>query len=463
MSHSPLSAEPTAPAYDYHVILPRARQPQVFLQFHDDRWYLPQWREQERRFWQSVDHVNQAVRAQFGLTVTTLRCLAADAAPQGEAVQRIYELENRSEAWSPSGRDRWVGRDMLDGLALGIPTHKAILEAWFAEAEQGKPSQRRPWARRGWLDATTNWIRDQMRQRGITLEAVEQLRTWERSCLLRVKTDAGDFYFKAVPSMFAHEPPLTQALAQWLPGAFPDILAVDASHHWMLMHDFGGQSLEHEHDFAAWEAAAQSFAEIQVGLALRQPDLLALGCPSRPLAELPTHIDALLADEDTLMLGAPDGLSADEVAALRARVPEFHAQCAELLTLNLPLSLEHGDLWASNIVRRGEQFLFFDWSDSSITHPFFSLLFFLEDARAAFPDLPDAPQRLKDAYLGVWALYRPLEDLLAAFDLALSLAPLHHAVTYQRSILPRMKMRWEMERMVPFYLKMALRSQADHR
>jgi aminoglycoside/choline kinase family phosphotransferase len=452
---SPLNA--TAPTYQYHVIIPRARRPQVFLQFRDDHWYLPQWEEHERRFWQSVDHVNQAVRDRFGLTVTTLRCLDTTYDAPQNVVRRLYEMENRSEAWSPSGRDRWIGRDMLDGLSLGIPEHRAVLEAWFAEEEQGKPSQRRPWARRGWLDATTNWIRDQLRQRGITFQRIEQLRTWERSCLLRVQTDAGDLYFKAVPSMFAHEPPLTKTLAEWLPGRFPDILAVDSAQHWMLMEDFGGQSLEHEHDITRWEAAARQFAEMQIGLALRSPELIALGCPDRPVSELPDQIDALLADDATLMVGAADGLSEETVALLRARAAEFRAQCEELVALDIPSSLEHGDLWASNIVLREQGFLFFDWSDSAITHPFFSLLFFMEDAREAFPALPDAPQRIRDAYLAAWGLYRPMEDLLAAFRLAQTLAPLHHAVTYHRYILPHMKMRWEMSRMVPFYLNMVVR------
>lgn len=462
MSQSPAPVIASAtPIYRYYVLIPHVNRPQVFLQFRDDAWYLPEWAEQERRFWQSVDHVNRAVQDRFGLTATTLRCLATAALPQGAGVQRIYEVENRSVAWTPSGRDRWVGRDMLAALPLGMPEQRAILEAWFDEAEQGKPSQRRPWARRGWLDATTSWIRDQLRQRGITFQRVEQLRTWERSCLLRVQTDAGDYYFKAVPAMFAHEPVLTQTLAQWLPGQFPHILALDAAHHWMLMEDFGGHSLEHERDITRWETAARRFAEIQIGLALRKHELLALGCPDRPLHELPAHIDALLADDVTLMAGTADGLQADEIAALRARTAEFHEDCAALEQLDIPYTLEHGDLWASNIVRRGENFLFFDWSDSSVTHPFFSLLFLLEDAREAFPDLPEAAQRVRDAYLGAWALYRPLDDLLAAFRLARILAPLHHAVTYHRAILPQMKMRWEMERMVPFYLQLLLRPARD--
>jgi hypothetical protein len=450
----PEQAGPASPAYQYFAIIPRVSKPQVFLQFRDDRWYLPQWEETERRFWQSVDHVNQAVREHFGLTATTLRCLSIDTDPADGGTRRIYEMENRSEAWSPPVRDRWIGREMLATLPLGIPEHREILEAWFAEAEQGKPSQLRPWARRGWLDGTTVWIRDQLRQQGITFQRVEQLRTWERSCLLRVKTDAGDYYFKAVPSMFAHEPILTKTLEEWLPGRFPHILSIDADQHWLLMEDFGGRSLEHERDIARWQAAARRFAEIQIGLTLRRHEIEALGCPDRPLGELPDQIDALLADDATLMIDATGGLSADAVAELRARAPEFRQMCGALESLAIPSSLEHGDLWASNIVPRGNDFLFFDWSASSIAHPFFSLIFFQEDACEVFPELPEAPQLIRDAYLEAWALYRPLDDLLAAFRLAQVLGPLHHAVTYHRYILPQMRMRWEMERMVPFYLNM---------
>jgi hypothetical protein len=445
----------TIPTYQYFVLIPHSTRPQVFLQFRDDAWYLPEWEEHERRFWQSVDHVNRAVHERFGLTVTTLRCLATSTTSQG-STRRVYEVENRSVAWSPAGRDRWVGRDMLAGLTLGIPEQRAILEAWLDEAEQGKPWQRRPWARRGWLDATTSWIRDQLRQRGITFQRIEQLRTWERSCLLRVQTDAGDYYFKAVPALFAHEPLLTHALAAWLPGQFPHILALDNEQHWMLMEDFGGHALEHERDITVWEAAARRFAEIQIGMVFRQDELLVLGCPHRPLRELPDDIDALLADDAALLADAAGGLRADEIAALRGRAAEWHACCAALEQLDIPSTLEHGDLWAGNIVRRDDSFLFFDWSDSAVTHPLFSLFFLLEDAREAFPALPDAPQRVRDAYLGVWALYRSPDDLLQAFHLARTLAPLHHAVTYHRYILPQMKTRWEMERMIPFYLRLLL-------
>jgi hypothetical protein len=60
--------------------------------------------------------------------------------------------------------------------------------------------------------------------------------------------------------------------------------------------------------------------------------------------------------------------------------------------------------------------------------------------------------RLTHAYLEPWTLYAPMKEVQSAFALARVLAPLHFAITYQRDTLPHMESRWEMERMVPYYL-----------
>jgi hypothetical protein len=441
------------PVYPYYVLIPHANRPEIFLRFRDDQWYVPEWDETEPRPWQSVEHINHAVRDHFGLTATTLRCFATIADPSGQGMRRFYEMENRSAAWSPPGRDRWVRHEMLKDLPLGVPEHRAILDAWFADAARSKPSQPQPWARRGWLDSTANWIRDQFRQRGITYQSVEQVRTWEQSCLLRVHTDAGTYYFRAVPMLTPKEPQLAQKLAEWLPDRFPRVIAFDDTHQWMLLEDLGGESLENERDITRWQTAARRFAEIQIGLALRSPEFVALGCPEYALSDLPSHIAELLAD-DAVLTNPTSGLDSDAIALLRGRLPEFHEYCTALQRIDLPSGLDHGNLWANNILQREGGFLFMEWSGGAITHPFLSLRVLLEDAQATFPSMPDIFPRLRDAYLEPWALYRAMDDLREAFRLAQMLAPLYYATTYHQGFLARTRKRWEMEYMVPFYLKM---------
>jgi hypothetical protein len=85
--------------------------------------------------------------------------------------------------------------------------------------------------------------------------------------------------------------------------------------------------------------------------------------------------------------------------------------------------------------------IYFDWSDSSLAHPFFSAANFLE-----FDDIPhtllpisDLRTRLRDAYLEPWTIYEPIERLAAAFTLAQQVAPVHHALTYHLLVLPAME------------------------
>ncbi len=444
--------------YDYYAIVPHVTKPQLCLLFENDRWYLPQWQSNQRRFWQNVDQVNQEIRGHFGIDVTTLRCLGTDSDMDTGHIWRAYEFENRSPAWSPPGRGRWVARDALDALPLGQSEQRPMLDAWFSEIEQGTPSRRRLWARRGWFDATTNWVRDQLRMQGITFVQMEQLRTWERACVLRAETDAGAMFLHAVPAMFAQELPLTRGLASWYPRNFPHFIAEEPDRRWMLLQGLDGEPLEKVRDIALWEHALRRYAEIQIGLALRKQDLIDLGCPDRPTDMLATDFAALIDDDVALMRDTMWGLTEMEAQTLRAFVPAIQMLVDHLATHDIPMTLEHGDFWAGNITWSGDGPLYSNLSNASVTHPFFSLALFMEDAIETLHAIPDARERLRDAYLQPWALYKSQDSLRDAFAMAAILGPLHHAISYYRYILPRMETRWELERMVPFYLKMMLRS-----
>jgi RIO-like serine/threonine protein kinase len=84
---------------------------------------------------------------------------------------------------------------------------------------------------------------------------------------------------------------------------------------------------------------------------------------------------------------------------LRDLAPHVETLCAELSSYNVPASLHHGDLHDGNIFVRDGGFLFFDWGDSSVTHPFFSLRDVRE--RRDVPGLEEGvePEQLRDACL----------------------------------------------------------------
>jgi len=184
--------------------------------------------------------------------------------------------------------------------------------------------------------------------------------------------------------------------------------------------------------------------------------LLALGVPDRRLVHFPAWIDELLNDTAALVSG-DFGLSDDEISQVRELGPQIKDISIQLQESGIPASLEHGDFWSGQVLLdANENYTFIDWSDSSVSHPFLSIWFFLVEIAYELPGVNDAYTRLRQAYLRPWLAYGSMDHLLDTFELAQLLSPIHHALIYHRLILPNMENKWEMERMLPQSLRKLL-------
>jgi hypothetical protein len=413
-----------------------------------DGWELPCAAPDEDHFWQVVAPVNRAA-AQLGLAATTLRCLQVVADTEADTLYSFYALELHGQPPTRTGW-HWIAAADLSTFAFAHAEQRSILGRWLA----GMSSQV-GWYRPGGAATVAAWTQATLTVLGYTPTGPsQQLRSWERSTLLRTPTAGGLVYTKAMPAVFGHEPALTAALATWMPGRTAAVLAHEPTRGLLLLDDAGERSLAEVHDPMVWAQALTRLAELQIALAQRVPDLLQLGVPDRRIDQLPTWMDALLADEVALRR-SPAGMAADEIAGLRALQPRLQAACATLLAGAVPPSLEHGDCFPTQILLADDRPVVIDWSDSSISHPFFSLGFLVEpECPRPAGDHPDL--LLRQAYLAPWARFASPEALERLFDAALLLAPLHHALIYHRAILPAMENGWEMERMLPYYLRLLL-------
>ena len=440
----------TETIYSYHVILPHATEPRVLLHETAQGVALPQWETRTRRFWQTVDHVNRSVCDLWGATVFTVRPMRVRF--EDGRVTCIYVLENLDPTWQPH-IGRWYSRADLDGLSFAVQEERVLLESWFAD--DNSAPQRVDWYKPGWFATAQAWIdaevaRNFMRREG----AIEQKRAWQRCSLLRVPVTGGEVWFKALPAFFGHELRLMYRLHQQYPDNISSFLTWDSTRNWMLMPSFGDTTLAGVTDIGRWEEAIRVYARIQIEQAGQVVALRTDGVPYLGVDALIDGLDTLLADDAALRVGQRGGLSEAERAAFYAAAPRLKALCAELGAFGLPLTLEHGDLWSENIAATATGYIFFDWSDCSISHPFFSLYPLL--LPQYLPDNPDVAQRVRDAYLDQWREYAPPETLQAAFKLAQRLAPLYFAVLYHRIIVPQMEFAWEMQLGVPYNIKQLL-------
>jgi hypothetical protein len=295
---------------------------------------------------------------------------------------------------------------------------------------------------------------------------VEQLRTWQRSCVLRVPTSTGNLIFKASPAMFGEEPRITKFLAQEYPTNFPEVLAIDARKGWTLMRELVGSPLSDVRDLALWADALRAFARIQVAIAARTGDLIRCGCHAWPLQRLTDRTTALLGDTKSMLIGTACGLTEGEARELQLLGPALGAIIRQLFLHGLPLTLEHGDFRPAQIFVVDGGIAFFDVSDSAITHPFISAVTLLDfEEIPADGTTPEAARTyLRNAYLEEWMRYEPMDRLVEAFELARVVAILYAALYRHDIVLPHIqpKERWEF--MIPLWQKkllLALRKRAS--
>lgn len=270
------------------------------------------------------------------------------------------------------------------------------------------------WQDAAFLAAAHIWIDDRLADLGLVRAGtIEQPHVQPWSTVLRVPTDDGQVWFKAVDDRFRYEAAVHQLIAGRCPDRVPPLLARDTETGWMLMAD-GGRRLrevvEVERSLERWHDALRATAEIQLAVCDDVPALLDTGLPHYRLENLAVDYAAFVAS-----IGAERRFvdAQDQVAEM----------AAELDSYGIAESVQHDDLHDGQVFVREQTQVILDWGDACISHPFFTLAVTLLgqiawglDDEANSEDT--APYR--DSYLAPFAAAsgREVADLAPAADLA---------------------------------------------
>ena len=242
-----------------------------------------------------------------------------------------------------------------------------------------------------------------------------RLRAW--SITMRLRTSRGPVWFKANPPRSRFEAALTRALSEWAPGQVLTPLAIDAARGWSLLPD-GGPVVGATLDLDGWAELLRQYAMLQRASAAHVPEMLAIGVPD-------LRADRLLAEFDELVAAA----RIDLPGSARPKVIDW---CAQLAASPVPATLDHSDLHEGQIFTGSDgRFVFFDWGDASIGHPFSSLLVALRVVVARFGADCDL-DRLREAYLEQWTAEHSPAELRASVDVALRLGAIARAQSWWR-------------------------------
>jgi len=425
-SQQPIETPPRQWISNFHIVLPDMERKRILLLPSDTGWKLPSLAVEDRLWVGKSRQIITHMREKLGLTCdfTVLRYLHRETDEEDRWDQTYLVLELHANPTEPPLGGQWVDRVNLAEVAVPDEKVRGWLLDYLDEETAGEfPPLRAPWARAGWFSATSAWMTKTLTglERPPT-GAVQQFRNLGISSLLRVPTQAGLVYLKATAKLplFVNEAVLMTRLAERFPGQIPPPLAIEPEKGWMLLDDFGTDLGTDNASAEEVAGALRQFGALQIKSAPALEELLGLGCFDRRLSVLTRQLDLLVDHPLSRCHVKPDDLT-----QLRSLVPDIKKRCTELASYHLPDTLVHGDLHMGNMARNGEGYLFYDWSDACIAHPFLDMIapyFFYGD--------PKIQEQMREVYLSQWTAWEPVERLREAWRLAKPLAALHQAVSY---------------------------------
>lgn len=407
---------------DVRVLLVHPDLPAVLMHAGDRGWRLPRVRLPERVSLEDPATLIAAVRAQLDVEVIELFPLGEVPDPESATIEAAtieaaVACELRAGRTGTPGAT-WIGADQLDKVEA---PDRAPLGATLARIlAEGSGQQRAPWSERGWFGEAERWLSSAARAAGCEPTGpVQQFRTWGISSVLRVPTTRGMIYLKASADLplFVNEAVVTQCLGSLFPGFVPVTLAIDTERRWLALADFG-QAMEWDTPAAIRIEAFRSFARLQIASAEKVDRLLAAGCLDRRLD--------WLASEQAIWFASPQARSllAEEFGKLQACSAALPALCARLAAFGVPDTLQHGDMHPGNVARNEGGFVFFDWTDAAIGHPFLDMI-----AIAGEED-PQTESAMRTAYLAEWAQVIDPDQAEQAWELAVVLMAANQVITF---------------------------------
>ncbi|WP_373894062.1 phosphotransferase family protein [Virgibacillus sp. CBA3643] len=378
--------------------------------------------------------INDFFKREFDLEVNVLRSYYQD---EGT---RLYELEALENEPIENEDFVWFDPHSIQSLVEIHPNERKEMLDWLSKGG----SRNFAWFQLGWRQRMEAWVEQKLPYRPI---AFEQIRSWERSALFKIKTTKDNYYFKAVPDVFSHEPSIHNYIAEQHPSYVPEVIALDSEKKWYIMGELQGDLLGKSTNISHWENALHRMVTIQKGSLIHSDKLQKLGCPVRPVIEaLNNHLEESLGE-----LASNNNISLEKHTVLKKSIPFMLSLARKLHESRLPISLDHGDLFGGNIIVQQEQPVIYDWSDSSLTHPFLSVIVLLEEVSEYFSE--EESQKLLDSYLEEWKMFDTRSRLYEEFRLVRALAPMYYLALYQRFIFPAFEDNFDKQQIIDQYVE----------
>lgn len=422
----------------YYLLIPNLDDSKLMLVETESQWQLPNI-ESGIHYSECASFLIKFIKEMYNIEASIMGLLDFLYNEKTDTLNFYFIVETYSDVSCIQQKNRYFSMKEIKELSFDDSDQKVMVIKWFNEKESPASSQKPEWMKRGWLSSVVSWIQQHVRYFSADSSIqIEPVKLWYRGYVMRVNSEQEIFYFKAVPKGFNIENLLALDFSQQIPDNSPVIVAENIERGWILVKNIQGNDLMDIPDEAFWIEAVRAYARIQILYSTHIEELTSMGCMNRTLEKLPDMLKVFASEGLCMQPGMFGALTAEEISSFNGLIPQIFDDCKKLEKFGIPYSFEHGDLTPHNVKVTDNSVIFFDWSDCSVSHPFFSLRALFGMLEVVFPNNNTIRNRLRDAYVNEWESqgYGNAENLIEAFELADKLAPLHMSMTYHLQILP---------------------------
>ena len=245
----------------------------------------------------------------------------------------------------------------------------------------------------GWIEDAIAWVESVTGRKVQSNTGVEQFNGGRGFALLRVRVEDGrEFWLKATGEPHMHELATTALLSELAGDYLPEIIASKPEWNAWLMSAasavIGTLPTDPVELFSLLERVVVAMAELQARTVGHAQDLRRVGAFDQSAAVLAAHSHQMF----DYLEEAMDKQTSTRVPVIpRTRLAEirniFDQTCGRMGELNLPETVIHGDLSTGNLVMRGQECRFIDWSEAYVGNPLITLQHILLLNQAGPPEL----------------------------------------------------------------------------
>ena len=277
------------------------------------------------------------------------------------------------------------------------------------------------------------WAEDYLKINGYKiLNEPQIMRDMPWSCVTKIDTSKGCIFLKSMAKDFSIEPNVLSFLSRHITQKVPDIIASNKDLSCFLMKDCGvplRTILKENFNAGLYCKTLEIYADIQIKTIPYVDKLLMRGVNDWRLKNLPQLYNDFIKQKEMLL---PDGLMSSEIDVLECLTPKLQILCERLASYTIPETIEHGDFHDNNILIQGDRITINDWGDTSIAHPFFSIVSVLDSAKRNHQLDDQVCLSLQKMYLAQWKDYGTEDNLQEAFVLAQIIKHFTFALSFAR-------------------------------